>query len=42
MRSRYLRLVSLFTAGVIMTASPAEVLADTGVTAGISDAITTN
>lgn len=42
MKSRYLKLVSLFTAGVIMTAAPVEVLADTGVTAGISEAITSN
>ena len=42
MKSRYLKLVSLFTAGVIMTATPVEVLADTAVTAGITETITSN
>jgi len=42
MKSRYFRLIGLLTAGVVTVTVPSQVLADTGVTAGISETIASN
>lgn len=42
MKSRFFRLISLLTAGIMTVAVPVQILAETGVQAGISEAIASN